>query len=109
MGVVSSMEARKYIKKLIKHSEGPYCLLLLPTNEWAAFWFTDLGCCHVQAVFEGNYLNSCAFIGNKTHTIEYVLRQLEEIYKQDPINSNYNVNKIRKKLFRSNSKLNKFN
>jgi len=109
MGFASSIESRVHMKKLIKHMEWPYCLLLLPTNEWAAFWFTDLSCCHVQAVFDGDYLNTCAFIGGKIPAIEYILSQLEELNKEDPLNYNYNVNKIRKKLFRSNSKLNKFN
>jgi hypothetical protein len=80
----------------------------LPQGEWAAFWWVGLDCCHAEAVFEGNYSAACAFIGNKEDAIEYIIQSLLEDNKRDSLNSNFKVDKIRKKLFRSNSKLNKF-
>lgn len=108
MGYGASVEAQKHIKKLIRHTEGPWCLLFLPNSQWAAFWFAGLECCHAEAVFERNYSASCAFVGNKDDTIEYIIQSLLKHNRRDPLNYNFNIDKIRKKLFRSNSKLNKF-
>lgn len=108
MGYDPTKEGTRFVKKIIKHIEGPWYFLLLPNGKWAAFWNQGLGNCYSEAVFDGDYELACAFIGNKKDTIEYVLKSLQKEKLHDPVNCNYPIDKIRKKLFRSNSKLNKF-
>ena len=101
-------EGTRFVKKLIKHTEGPWYFLFLPNGQWAAFWNQGLGGYHSESIFEGDYERACAFIGNKKDTIEYVLKELHEDNLSDPLNFNYQIDRIREKLLRSNSKLNKF-
>lgn len=108
MGYYPTKEGTKFVKKLIKHEEGPWYLLFLPNKQWAAFWNQGLDTCYSEAIFDGDYQLACAFIGSKRDAIEYILKSLEEHNLHDPINFHYQIDKIRNSLFRSNSKLNKF-
>ena len=101
-------EGTRFVKKLIKHEEGPWYFLLLPNGKWAALWDQGLDSHFSEAIFEGNYEWACAFIGSKKETIEFVLNSLSELQRHDPHNYNYKVDQIRERLFRSNSKFNKF-
>jgi hypothetical protein len=98
----------KFTKGLVKHIEGPWYLLLLPNQQWAAFWYQGLETYYAESIFNGNYEEACAFIGNKKDTIEFILKELQKDNLHDPLNFNYQIEKIRKKLTRSNSKLHKF-
>lgn len=101
-------EGTRFVKKLIKHTEGPWHFLFLPNERWGALWFHGLDGWHSESIFEGEYERGCAFVGSKKDVIEYVLQQLHEDNVRDPLNFNYQIERIRKKLLRSNSKLNKF-
>ena len=108
MGYPASNEARKYVEKLVKHNEGPWCLLLLPTGQWAAFWYQGIDGDQAELVFSREYERACAFIGNKEDTVEYILKDLLEHTRRNPRNYKFDIAKRRKSIFRSNSKLNKF-
>lgn len=108
MGYYPTKEGTKFFKNLIKHEEGPWYLILLPTSQWAAFWSQGMDTCYSESIFDGVYDRSCAFIGNKKETIEYILKSLEKDNLDNPLNFNYDTNKIRKNLLRVNSKLNKY-
>jgi hypothetical protein len=101
-------EGTRFVKKLIKHTEGPWHFLFLPNGKWGALWFHGLDGYCSEFVFEGEYDRGCAFVGSKKDLIEYVLQQLHEYNLQDPLNFSYKIERIREKLLRSNSKLNKF-
>jgi len=101
-------EGSKFVKKLIKYDFCLWYLLLLPNRKWAALWSQGMDTCYSESIFDGDYERACAFTGNKKDTIEYILKALQEDNKRDPLNFNFPIEKIRKKIFRSNSKLNKF-
>ena len=97
----------RFVKRLIKHDFCLWYLLLLPNGKWAAFWHQGLNTCYSESIFDGNYEYACAFIGNKIDTIEYILNSLHEHNLEDPINFNFQIDLIRKNLYRANSKLKK--
>lgn len=89
-----------FVNKIIEHREWPWLLLKLPNGQWAAFWYAGLDNYHAKAVFDGDYENACAFVGGREETIKYILEELEEDNKKDPLNCCYDINRIRRKLMK---------
>ena len=108
MGYDPTNEGTIFVKNLIKYDFLLWYLLLLPDGKWAAFWHQGLDTCFSEAIFDGNYESVCAFIGNKRDTIEYILTSLHQHNLEDPLNFNFQIDKIRKNLYRANSRLKKF-
>lgn len=108
MGYDPTVKGTQFVKKLIRHDFLLWYLLFLPNGKWAAFWHQGLDTCFSEAIFDGDYESVCAFIGNKKDTIEYILSSLCEHNLSDPLNFNFQIEKIRKKIFRANSKLSKY-
>ena len=108
MGYDSTTKGTGFVKNLIKYDFLLWYLLLLPDGKWAALWHHGLDTFFSEAIFDGDYESICAFIGNKKDTIEYILSSLYEYNLSDPLNFNFQIDKIRKKLFRANSVLNKY-
>ena len=103
MGVGPTKEAYRFTKKLIRGQEGPWYILHLPNKKWGALWFHGLENSHAQGIYEGDYENSL-FAGEREEVLAFVLTSLEELQKEDPLNYRYDINKIRSKFARKNSK-----
>lgn len=104
MGYGPTKEAYKFTKSLIKGEEGPWYILHLPNKKWGALWYHGLEAEHAQGIYEGEYEESLAFIGEREEALEFVLTSLEELQKEDPLNYRYDLRKIRSKFSRKNSK-----
>lgn len=108
MGYDPTAKGIRFVKNLIKYDFLLWYLLLLPDGKWAAFWHQGLDTCYSEAIFDGDYDYACAFIVNKRDTIEYILTSLHKHNLEDPLNFNFQIDRIREKLFRVNSSLNKY-
>lgn len=85
MGIGPTSEQLITIRKMISRETAWWYLMKLSNGQWGALWWTGLDGKQGKGLVE-DYYSGLAYIGSRKDTVAFIIKELKDLAKSDPVN-----------------------